>query len=106
MPSMGSTTGSGTDNGDSTKDRDLDFKDPKSVMQLTKTLLKLDFDIKIELPDDRLCPPVSTDVVVACLFIANGESRSQTGTITFYGSKTCSIQARTMNLAKSSRDWI
>ena len=28
-------------------------------MQLTKTLLKLDFGLKIELPDDRLCPPVS-----------------------------------------------
>ncbi|KAG8417944.1 hypothetical protein J3458_005394 [Metarhizium acridum] len=27
-------------------------------MQLTKTLLKLDFGIKLELPDDRLCPPV------------------------------------------------
>lgn len=40
------------------KGRDLDFGDPASVMQLTKTLLKLDFGIKIELPDDRLCPPV------------------------------------------------
>ncbi|KAG6171445.1 hypothetical protein E4U47_001874 [Claviceps purpurea] len=40
------------------KGRDLDFRDPKSVMQLTKTLLRLDFGIKIHLPDDRLCPPV------------------------------------------------
>lgn len=40
------------------KGRDLDFQDPRSVMQLTKTLLKLDFGIKIDLPDDRLCPPV------------------------------------------------
>ncbi|KFH45172.1 Methyltransferase-like protein-like protein [Hapsidospora chrysogenum ATCC 11550] len=41
------------------KGRDLDFNDPTSVMQLTKTLLKLDFDLKIELPGDRLCPPVA-----------------------------------------------
>jgi len=27
-------------------------------MQLTKTLLRLDFGLKIELPPDRLCPPV------------------------------------------------
>lgn len=26
--------------------------------QLTKSLLKRDFGIAIELPDDRLCPPV------------------------------------------------
>lgn len=42
----------------STKGRELDFNDPKSVMQLTKTLLKLDFGLEIELVDDRLCPPV------------------------------------------------
>ncbi|KAK0742026.1 hypothetical protein B0T21DRAFT_123503 [Apiosordaria backusii] len=36
----------------------LDFADPKAVMRLTKTLLSLDFNLKIELPDDRLCPPV------------------------------------------------
>ncbi|KAF7559252.1 hypothetical protein G7046_g4898 [Stylonectria norvegica] len=34
------------------------FNDPKGVMQLTKTLLQQNFDLKIELPDDRLCPPV------------------------------------------------
>ncbi|KAH7163506.1 hypothetical protein B0J13DRAFT_431525 [Dactylonectria estremocensis] len=34
------------------------FNDPICVMQVTKTLLKLDFDLQIELPDDRLCPPV------------------------------------------------
>lgn len=27
-------------------------------MQLTKTLLLADFGLKIDLPDDRLCPPV------------------------------------------------
>ncbi|UQC90209.1 uncharacterized protein CLUP02_15739 [Colletotrichum lupini] len=36
----------------------LDFNDPCAVMQLTKTLLKADFGLNIELPDDRLCPPV------------------------------------------------
>ncbi|KAH6660961.1 hypothetical protein BKA67DRAFT_598940 [Truncatella angustata] len=38
--------------------RHLDFTDPLSVMQLTKSLLKVDFDLHIELPQDRLCPPV------------------------------------------------
>ncbi|KFA78835.1 hypothetical protein S40288_05474 [Stachybotrys chartarum IBT 40288] len=41
-----------------TKGREVDFNDPRSVMQLTKTLLKLDFGLHIELPSDRLCPPV------------------------------------------------
>ena len=36
----------------------LDFSDPRAVMQLTKTLLRLDFGLQIELPSDRLCPPV------------------------------------------------
>ncbi|KAK2594503.1 hypothetical protein QQS21_007784 [Conoideocrella luteorostrata] len=40
------------------KGRDIDFRDPKAVMQLTKTLLKLDFGIDMVFPDDRLCPPV------------------------------------------------
>ncbi|KAI0012439.1 hypothetical protein F4779DRAFT_625957 [Xylariaceae sp. FL0662B] len=40
------------------RDARLDFSDPASVMQLTKTLLKLDFGLQIELPADRLCPPV------------------------------------------------
>ncbi|KAI1625895.1 ribosomal RNA large subunit methyltransferase F [Exophiala viscosa] len=38
--------------------RQLDFSDPESVRQLTKTLLHRDFDIAIDLPEDRLCPPV------------------------------------------------
>lgn len=37
---------------------DFDFTDPKAVMQLTKTLLQLDFNLKLELPENRLCPPV------------------------------------------------
>ena len=36
----------------------LNFNDPSAVMQLTKALLSKDFGLKIELPDDRLCPPV------------------------------------------------
>ncbi|WPJ62631.1 hypothetical protein SMAC4_09439 [Sordaria macrospora] len=36
----------------------LDFNDPSAVMQLTKTLLKIDYGLQIELPPDRLCPPV------------------------------------------------
>ncbi|KAJ4390180.1 hypothetical protein N0V93_007654 [Gnomoniopsis smithogilvyi] len=36
----------------------LDFTDPVAVKQLTKTLLNIDFGLRINLPDDRLCPPV------------------------------------------------
>ena len=36
----------------------LDFSDPESVRQLTKCLLLRDFGLEIELPEDRLCPPV------------------------------------------------
>jgi 23S rRNA A1618 N6-methylase RlmF len=36
----------------------LDFSDPTAMMQLTKTLLYADFGLEIELPEDRLCPPV------------------------------------------------
>ncbi|KAJ3477454.1 hypothetical protein NLG97_g8835 [Lecanicillium saksenae] len=38
--------------------RELDFKDPKAVMQLSKALLKHDFSLSLELPDNRLCPPI------------------------------------------------
>jgi 23S rRNA (adenine1618-N6)-methyltransferase len=38
--------------------RQLDFSDPEAVRQLTKSLLHRDFELKIDLPDDRLCPPV------------------------------------------------
>ncbi|KAI1986460.1 hypothetical protein LOZ51_006054 [Ophidiomyces ophidiicola] len=36
----------------------LDFNNPDVVRQLTKTLLKRDFALHVELPADRLCPPV------------------------------------------------
>ncbi|KFY27689.1 hypothetical protein V493_03368 [Pseudogymnoascus sp. VKM F-4281 (FW-2241)] len=36
----------------------LDFSDPESVQQLTKSLLNRDFGLKLTLPPDRLCPAV------------------------------------------------
>lgn len=36
----------------------LDFSDPESVRQLTKALLRRDFNLTLALSDDRLCPPV------------------------------------------------
>ncbi|KAJ6097869.1 hypothetical protein N7499_002243 [Penicillium canescens] len=36
----------------------LDFSDPAAVRQLTTTLLEQDFHLKVEIPEDRLCPPV------------------------------------------------
>ncbi|KAJ5775742.1 uncharacterized protein N7511_000753 [Penicillium nucicola] len=38
----------------------LDFSDPAAVRQLTTSLLEQDFHLKVEIPDDRLCPPVCT----------------------------------------------
>lgn len=38
--------------------KQLDFSDPESVRQLTKALLRRDFNLTIDLPEDRLCPPV------------------------------------------------
>ena len=46
--------------------RDLDFNDPAAVKQLTKTLLRHDFGLQIELPDDRLCPPVRFTFFLHC----------------------------------------
>ncbi|KAI1340313.1 hypothetical protein F5Y15DRAFT_380244 [Xylariaceae sp. FL0016] len=36
----------------------IDFSNPASVMQLTKTLLRVHFGLRVDLPPDRLCPPV------------------------------------------------
>ncbi|TEB27451.1 hypothetical protein FA13DRAFT_1794836 [Coprinellus micaceus] len=36
----------------------IDFLDPAAQRALTKAILKTDFDLDVELPDDRLCPPV------------------------------------------------
>lgn len=38
----------------------IDFQNPQTVQQLTKSILKRDFGLTIELPGDRLCPPVKT----------------------------------------------
>ncbi|KAJ5927118.1 hypothetical protein N7516_008891 [Penicillium verrucosum] len=40
------------------KNSQLDFTDPAAVRQLTTTLLQQDFHLKVEIPEDRLCPPV------------------------------------------------
>ncbi|KAK0644756.1 Ribosomal RNA large subunit methyltransferase F [Lasiodiplodia hormozganensis] len=42
----------------STKDK-VDFHDPRAVRQLTASLLRRDFDLTVDLPPDRLCPPTS-----------------------------------------------
>ncbi|MCJ1439283.1 hypothetical protein MMC27_008675 [Xylographa pallens] len=36
----------------------LDFSNPEAVKQLTQSLLKRDFGLVVDLPDNRLCPPV------------------------------------------------
>lgn len=79
----------------------LDFSDPKAVQwvwiieldfvifatgsdlrlgtrQLTKSLLKRDFGLEIELPDDRLCPPVCGMSLGWGIF-AEGDLRCQIG---------------------------
>ncbi|PYH48897.1 DUF890 domain protein [Aspergillus saccharolyticus JOP 1030-1] len=36
----------------------LDFTDPDAVRQLSRSLLQRDFDLKVDIPDKRLCPPI------------------------------------------------
>ncbi|KAK6346867.1 hypothetical protein TWF696_006972 [Orbilia brochopaga] len=36
----------------------INFQDPESIRQLAKALLKRDFNLEIELPEDRLCPAI------------------------------------------------
>ncbi|ORY18921.1 hypothetical protein BCR34DRAFT_472566 [Clohesyomyces aquaticus] len=36
----------------------VNFKDPKVHKAVTRAILEVDFGLKVQLPDDRLCPPV------------------------------------------------
>jgi 23S rRNA (adenine1618-N6)-methyltransferase len=36
----------------------LDFQDPATLMALSKAILKADFNLQLEIPADRLCPPI------------------------------------------------
>ncbi|KAL6708074.1 hypothetical protein ACN47E_003508 [Coniothyrium glycines] len=36
----------------------LDFQDPHTVQVLSKAILKVDFGLQLDVPSDRLCPPV------------------------------------------------
>jgi 23S rRNA (adenine1618-N6)-methyltransferase len=36
----------------------LDFQDPATVKTLSKAILRADFGLQLEVPDDRLCPPI------------------------------------------------
>ncbi|KAK6512787.1 hypothetical protein TWF506_008954 [Arthrobotrys conoides] len=36
----------------------IDFQDPESIRQLAKALLKKEFNLEVDLPEDRLCPGV------------------------------------------------
>ncbi|EPS43464.1 hypothetical protein H072_2531 [Dactylellina haptotyla CBS 200.50] len=36
----------------------IDFHDPEAVRQLAKALLKRDFNLDVDLPEDRLCPAI------------------------------------------------
>ncbi|KAF6232516.1 hypothetical protein HO173_009184 [Letharia columbiana] len=49
----------------------LDFSNPDAVQQLTKSLLERDFGVKLDLPDDRLCPPVRATFYSSILLFKN-----------------------------------
>lgn len=36
----------------------LDFQDPSTIKTLSKAILRTDFGLQLEVPDDRLCPPI------------------------------------------------
>ncbi|KAF6749362.1 S-adenosyl-L-methionine dependent methyltransferase, partial [Ephemerocybe angulata] len=40
------------------KTRMIDFQDARAQRALTKAILKTDFSLELEVPEDRLCPPV------------------------------------------------
>ena len=37
----------------------LDFQDPETIKALSKAILRVDFGLELDVPDDRLCPPIS-----------------------------------------------
>ncbi|CAK7262668.1 hypothetical protein SEPCBS119000_000091 [Sporothrix epigloea] len=45
-----------------TRPGQINFRDPAAVRQLTQSLLRRDFGLKVDLPPDRLCPPVPNRV--------------------------------------------
>lgn len=73
-------------------------------MQLTKTLLKLDFDLEIELPQDRLCPPVihRWDLLEDLMLT---QARYPTATTISSGSRTFSILLCQMTLLTRLSGW-
>jgi 23S rRNA (adenine1618-N6)-methyltransferase len=36
----------------------LDFQDPETIKALSKAILRVDFGLELDVPDDRLCPPI------------------------------------------------
>ncbi|RMZ70068.1 DUF890 domain [Pyrenophora seminiperda CCB06] len=36
----------------------LDFQDPETIQTLSKAILKVDFGLELDVPSDRLCPPI------------------------------------------------
>jgi len=36
----------------------LDFQDPATTKTLSRALLQSDFGLQLDVPDDRLCPPI------------------------------------------------
>lgn len=36
----------------------LDFQDPSTTQALSKAILRVDFGLELDVPDDRLCPPI------------------------------------------------
>ena len=47
----------------------IDFQNPDHVQQLTKSILRRHFDLELELPSDRLCPPVG--LIVGKIAVGN-----------------------------------
>ena len=57
--------------------------------QLTKSLLKRDFNIEIELPDDRLCPPVRFRPIPFTTHAQGADRRFLIGKLLFINATKC-----------------